>query len=497
METKYTEKDTMRCLESKVKYRNYDGYVITDRTIYTAFVNDRIDFINCICQEKIIFPQIALLVSIVKMDISLCDMCLSYGCKIDEHCVTLACGTFNLEMIKYCIKKNVKPTKEDINLFFGEWTKDDIDLTNYTIILPDSKQFINYVFRYIFCHLNMHYSSTPPLFYNFVKYYNGQYEKLPLSNHQLKNIEIENKKKKAKCIDYLIEENLVSEEQVQKCFDNNIKINKNLLKKFNNIDQIEILCKKKCSNITEEREKGKNIKSLINKGRKFSMENSKHIFEDGTVQELIKIEEINKNKEIMEIFLDNIIKKLSISSNSDKTINDILEIKHDYNKNILDKLIKHFLIDKYINYSDDILPINIIKTLIMVYDIKLEKTIVLEISKKIDKITTSIILVNIEKISKNKELMEIFLENSLSPHLTSEILKIKNNYDKTLLTKIFNKTLSKQIQSTFGVNSFDTEIVKLLVEEYGMELSEENISNIMPPVMKYFVDKNKIKISMI
>jgi hypothetical protein len=103
---KLTEEQTINKLTITPDCKNsYEPYLISDYTIYTAFENDCVEFINYISQQKIIFPQLALLVSIVKMDISLCDLCLSFGCKIDENCITLACATFNVEMIEYCIKK--------------------------------------------------------------------------------------------------------------------------------------------------------------------------------------------------------------------------------------------------------------------------------------------------------------------------------------------------------------------------------------------------------
>lgn len=123
-----SETNTALCFTSNrtQKIDSYESYLVSDYTIYIAFIHDRYDFINFISQQKIIFPQVALLVSIVKMNISLCNLCLSYGCKIDENCITLACITLNCEMIEYCIKNDVLPTKNDIDLIFQDNSSNQI-----------------------------------------------------------------------------------------------------------------------------------------------------------------------------------------------------------------------------------------------------------------------------------------------------------------------------------------------------------------------------------
>ncbi len=122
------------------------------------------------------------------------------------------------------------------------------------------------------------------------------------------------------------------------------------------------MCKKKCANTTDSKDLAKNLKSLIKKKNKFTKEMAECISKNDScykivVPELIQIEEINKNKEIMEIFLK-CIKNQEITKG-------ILQIKHNYDKNILDEILNDYIPLHY--------DCTIVKILIEDYDVKLNE----------------------------------------------------------------------------------------------------------------------------
>ena len=68
------------------------------------------------------FPQVALYVNLALNNILLCNLCIASGCKMDEKCMTIACSLFEKDLIKYCMKFDIKLTQNDIKLLL---TKSD------------------------------------------------------------------------------------------------------------------------------------------------------------------------------------------------------------------------------------------------------------------------------------------------------------------------------------------------------------------------------------
>jgi hypothetical protein len=341
----------------------YEKYTISDYIIYIAFLNDYNDFIKYITGQKVVFPQVVLYLSIIKTDKSLCDLCLTYGCKLDANCVTLACMIYDADMIEYCITRDILPTNDDIKQLFnvGKYQYIDADFTkrdntNLTTFMNKCKNFFGY--------LDNNYSYKVPLiFKNIYEKYAGNYT----ANKWISKTEYVKIKKlqsiaKGDCIDFLLEKKLANDEILKLCTDNDIKFNKSYLTVDENAKYYENLCQKKCSSSADIKNIIKELKLKIKKKEKFTKEMANYICDNSTyecnkyiVSELINISEISKNKEIMEIFLQKIKTK-------EITLN-ILNIKHDYDKKILDEILYEHCAISY--------EYNIVKILLENYNMEL------------------------------------------------------------------------------------------------------------------------------
>lgn len=360
MSNKLTEKDTINRIILKTPINTYERYHISDLTICKAFEHNDINFINFISQQKIIFPQVALLIAILKMDVSLCDLCLSYGCKVDNNCVKVALAILNVEMVEYCINHGAIPSKENINLLFSEDAKylgklHDQDYTNNDSFTVYAIQTVHYITVYFILFKDFDYS----LFDKYQKIIRGDLD----ANFYADKCKIKNtiNRKRSECINYLIEKNLVDNNIIQKSINFNVHVNEKLLTNLECENYDIIMCKKNCNNSTELKDLLKVLKKNIKK-KKFTKEmaeciSSNHSCNTKIISDLIQIDDINKNKEIMEIFLKNI--------NDLVLLEKILKIKHDYSKSILNDVLEQSI--------NEPLRLNLVKILVEEYDAKIEK----------------------------------------------------------------------------------------------------------------------------
>lgn len=103
-----------------LKKENFHLYSKDEYVLYTASIMKYNEFIDYCANNKTILPQICLYVYFIANDISMCDMCLQFGCNIDEICVSFACLFRNLSLIEYCAIHHLNPTENDIKDFLLE-----------------------------------------------------------------------------------------------------------------------------------------------------------------------------------------------------------------------------------------------------------------------------------------------------------------------------------------------------------------------------------------
>lgn len=343
----------------------YESYTISDYIIYIAFLNDYTDFIKYITGQKIIFPQTALYLSIIKMDKSLCDLCFSYGCKLDSNCVTLACMIFDFDMIKQCVDSGINPTENDIGLIFHvpNGGHNNTPLENKKNL--NLKYFTDSCIKYFgYLHRFHEYENTNKLIFNqfYAQYFKPDDENSTISISISKQIKIKKLKisAKEKCINYLFEKKIAEDKIIQLCANNNMKISEKFFDNNNATKYYESLCQKYNFTAADAKKTIKELKLMIDKKEPFTKKMANYVCKNGgqtLIKGLITIDEITKDKDIMEIFLNN-------DENEEITV-AILNIKHNYNEKILSKLL-----DKYCNTY---YKCNIVKILIENYNVKITK----------------------------------------------------------------------------------------------------------------------------
>jgi hypothetical protein len=116
--------------------------------MYNLLLYQDKDFLEyCANDKKLSLPQIALYINIFVGNISMCNICISHGCKMNEKCMTIACACCDIELVKYCMKFGLKPSSTDINIIItkkspfnyrGYYVVQQEDLVNIDNIYNDN-----------------------------------------------------------------------------------------------------------------------------------------------------------------------------------------------------------------------------------------------------------------------------------------------------------------------------------------------------------------------
>jgi hypothetical protein len=330
----------------------FEEYEVNDNTIYMASLYQQESFLIHCANQKIKFPQVSLYLNLIAKNISMCNLCVSSGCKVDDNCVELACLLNEQDIFKYCIKFDVKPSEKQIYIIINNeykyngnvngdsWKIDECDGKNYKKFI-DKDNFISHFslcIKYLFYYIEKsRYSGDissnaignltgwilKKFGYNINGYNTGT---------NIKKIAEKIKEAKGECISFLYNSNInLPKDIFEMCSKHSIKIDTRILNYNEKIEYIEGLCMKYYSTITE-------AKNIFREFKVFSKSNTK--LSDKCFEKLIKYDNIH----IINMILDNHNDKFLFPD--DINMNKLLEYSKNFGINDLMIKLTNFGIDE-------------------------------------------------------------------------------------------------------------------------------------------------------
>lgn len=391
---KLTEKETANTLQNnECNNENiFETFYITDNILLVALYFGRLNFLNYCASQKIKFPQQGLYLAIARMEKSLCDLCLSCGCKCDSHCMDIVLKMGNKELVEFFFQKNVKITKDNIKFIFNFNPKYDY----YSNTLND----LNLIFKNLnslqikeqICNrLNLYLQRYNQ--YNHISLLSNYATKYGLKDYMTKSEREKYKKTSNKnieeCIIFALQNGYeIDDEIIDLCIENNVSINHKTIDNDKINLYCEAICAKHCLSQKDAKEVIKEIKNLIKSKKKFTIAmaakitSNHHSYVSSIIEDLLDIKEITKDKEIMEHFLDKCIYDNNVTIK-------ILNLKLDYDKDLLNKLRDRYTLEQT----------QIIRILIEEYNIDIEQK---NINKYIDNSPIFRLLIDNNKIEIKK-----------------------------------------------------------------------------------------------